>query len=216
MMMKKFWMISIASVAALSITGGVMAAQSGQFIGSTKAKEAALSIQEGKVEEIELDNEKGMPVYEVEIKTDGKDDVEVKVDAVTGSIVKVDYDDDVKQKKAANQSSKTNQSTTSTVKAVEKQTKKSNDGRITKEQAIAIALKIVDGKVEEVELDKDDGVLKYEIEIVNSELEADIEIAAYGGKVLSKELDYHDDDDDRYDDDNDDDDDDDDDDRYDD
>ena len=55
---------------------------------------------------------------------------------------------------------------------------------ISKEQAKKIALSKFNGKFEEIELDKDDGRLKYEIEMKNGNQEAEIEIDAYTGEIL--------------------------------
>lgn len=73
---------------------------------------------------------------------------------------------------------------------------KDKKSTISKEEAIQIALKQFSGKVEDVELDKDDGRLIYEIEIESSRGEAEIEIDAYTGKVLVVDIDLEDDDDD--------------------
>ena len=71
------------------------------------------------------------------------------------------------------------------------QNKKSKDNEIiSTEEAIEIALNMANGKVIEVELDKDDGRLEYEVEIdLPNGKEAEIEIDAYTGKVLEFELD---------------------------
>lgn len=73
---------------------------------------------------------------------------------------------------------------------------KDEKSTISKEEAIQIALKQFSGIVEDVELDKDDGRLIYEIEIESSRGEAEIEIDAYTGKVLVVDIDLEDDDDD--------------------
>lgn len=67
---------------------------------------------------------------------------------------------------------------------------------ITEQEAINIALKQFSGNVEEVDLDKDDGRLIYEIEIKSSRGDAEIEIDAYTGKVLVVDIDLDDDDND--------------------
>ncbi|MGM0838243.1 MAG: PepSY domain-containing protein [Bacillota bacterium] len=68
------------------------------FINVEKAEEVALKEVKGTVEEVELDRENGSHVYEVEIDTgkkngDDDDDVTVYVDAVTGKMLYVEWDD---------------------------------------------------------------------------------------------------------------------------
>lgn len=78
-------------------------------------------------------------------------------------------------------------------KETKKETKKSV---ISRDQAINIALKQFSGRVEDVELDDDDGRLIYEIELENKRGdEAEIEIDAYTGAVLVVDIDLEDDDD---------------------
>lgn len=65
----------------------------------------------------------------------------------------------------------------------------SNDGTLSKEEAKAIAQEEFSGTIAEMELDKDDGRMKYEIEIINGEDESQIEIDAYTGEVIVVEID---------------------------
>lgn len=74
-----------------------------------------------------------------------------------------------------------------TQKKEQKQEKKQTI--ISRQQAINIALSKFSGKVEDVELDDDDGRLIYEIEIENGDKEAEFEIDAITGKILSIEYD---------------------------
>lgn len=60
---------------------------------------------------------------------------------------------------------------------------------ISRQQAINIALAQFPGKVEEVDLDDDDGRLIYEIEIKNGDREAEFEIDAITGKIIDIEID---------------------------
>ena len=74
---------------------------------------------------------------------------------------------------------------------------------ISREEAIAIAEKEVNGKVYSFELDRDDGRLEYEIELLTDKYEVEIEMDARNGKILEKDYDDLEDDDfyddDRYD-----------------
>ncbi|MDJ0823127.1 MAG: PepSY domain-containing protein [Paracoccaceae bacterium] len=59
---------------------------------------------------------------------------------------------------------------------------------LTEEQVIAIALMEVPGEVLEIELEREDGMQVYEIEILSAEgVETEIEIAAATGDILEIE-----------------------------
>ena len=60
---------------------------------------------------------------------------------------------------------------------------------ISQDDAIAIAEKAANGKVVEIELDEDDGFLKYDVELRTDRGEAEVEIDASTGNVLEVELD---------------------------
>lgn len=65
---------------------------------------------------------------------------------------------------------------------------------LTEAQAIEIALLEVPGEVQEVELEKEDGIMVYEIEILNAAgQEFEVEIAAATGAVLEVEAEDDDD-----------------------
>ena len=65
-----------------------------------------------------------------------------------------------------------------------------------KEQAIEIALLEVAGEVQDVELEKEDGMMVYEIEILDANgQEVEVEIAADTGAVIEVETEDDDDDD---------------------
>lgn len=91
-----------------------------------------------------------------------------------------------------------------TISKSDKADKRVKKEKISSKEAKSIALKLADGKIEDFELDEDDGRLIYEIEIKAKGVEHEIEIDAYTGEVIEHEVD-DDYDDDRYDDDYDDD-----------
>ncbi len=79
--------------------------------------------------------------------------------------------------------------------AVSAQTAAETTG-LSEEQAIEIALLEVAGDVQEVELEKEDGMMVYEVEILNADgQEFEVEIAADTGVVLEVEAEDEDDDD---------------------
>jgi uncharacterized membrane protein YkoI len=67
------------------------------LISIAKAKDVALKEVQGTVDDIELERENGAYVYEVEIEPENQgtddDDVTVYVDAVTGKVLYVEWDD---------------------------------------------------------------------------------------------------------------------------
>lgn len=68
---------------------------------------------------------------------------------------------------------------------------------LSEEQAIEIALLEVAGEVQEVELDDEDGMMVYEVEILGADgSEYEVEIAADTGEVLETEAEDEDDQDD--------------------
>ena len=65
-----------------------------------------------------------------------------------------------------------------------------NDAALTIDQAMSIALKEVPGKVTEVEIEKEDGKLIWEVSVLDDQNQTfELEIDANSGEVLEKELD---------------------------
>ncbi|MFK4997303.1 PepSY domain-containing protein [Bacillus sp. N9] len=162
--------ILIASVIGSVIFGGAIGANAisntkpeaevpNSTISMEKAAEIAKSEVEGIIKSVELDEENGRDIYEVEFTNN----VDVEVDAVTGEIVKVDRDNDNKRN-------------------VVKQNK-----TILKEEAMSIALNDTRGVISEVDFDSDDN--EYEIEVKTNGKEVEIKINGATGKIISKEMD---------------------------
>ena len=59
-----------------------------------QARNIALQVVQGKIVEEESENKHGRTVYEFYIRKDNGDVFEVKVDAVSGKVVKIEKDDD--------------------------------------------------------------------------------------------------------------------------
>ncbi|WP_408009285.1 PepSY domain-containing protein [Pseudalkalibacillus sp. A8] len=145
------------------------------MISVSEAEKIALKEVKGNVDEMEIEEEHGKQVYKVDIDVEGEEDHDVHIDAYTGEVLVVAKDDDDDFDDNRNE-----------VKVA--------DDLISKEEAVAIALKQADGKVTKIELDEDDDKYVYEIEIKMSEnREADIEISATDGKVLETDIDHDDD-----------------------
>ncbi|MBT2286462.1 PepSY domain-containing protein [Paenibacillus polymyxa] len=154
----------------------------GKLLNASQAKALALKAADGKVDDVDLERRNGQTFYEVEIDRKGKNDVVVRLDAYTGKILAVvddeDYDDD--DYKGTVTGNTSNSSASKQVK-------------LTASQASNIALKqVTGGKVTKVELDHDDGRYVYEIELRTAQGEADVDIDANTGKVLSLDQDFDD------------------------
>jgi uncharacterized membrane protein YkoI len=133
-------------------------------ISTTEAIEIAEGEVGGNVEGVDLEQESGQLVYEVEIN-----DTDVYVDAQDGTVVYVDHDDDDDDDRDS-----------------EADVESGSDApEVSPEEAIAIAQDEVDGQVDDVELDREGGRLIYEIEVGNH----DVEIDASDGSILKVEWD---------------------------
>ncbi|HZH59314.1 MAG TPA: PepSY domain-containing protein [Metabacillus sp.] len=172
--MKKLITVSLATVVVL---GGAVAVnhsyaqEKTENIGIEKAKEAALKKVDGVVEDIELENHNGQPVYEVEIDK-GQKDYDLYIDGTTAKVNKVkekDDDDDINAESI------------------------SNSSFITEEEAIELAKTKINGELIEIDFDEDDGRYVYDMEFRTATGEAEITIDAKTKDVLEFENDDHDD-----------------------
>ncbi len=168
--MKKF-LLTTAAVFTLSGFSFVQAdvteaAPQAKYISKAKAQELALKQVSGKVVDIEFDYDDRTPHYEIEIKN-AKEEVDLEVDAVTGNVTITEREPIKKPK------------TTKTTKF------------ITKEKAIELAKAQLSGKgrVTDIELEHDDGVRYYEMELKHGKIEYDVKIHAVTGEILKFERD---------------------------
>ncbi|MEW4369557.1 PepSY domain-containing protein [Paenibacillus kandeliae] len=163
---------------------------SSNVIGMQRAESIALQrVPGGVVDSIELERKNGKLYYEVDVDRTNASDVDVHIDAVTGSVIRSvndDNDDDDAYDRSNNQSSSAT-------------TNNSNLKIKTAEQAIAVAKTAVNGTVTDVERDREDGRIQYEVELKFTGGEATVEVDAATGKVVTVDKDYDDHDDDDYD-----------------
>jgi len=109
------------------------------------------------------------------LATTGENENEVRTAVVTAEIednkteIKLDESDDTNDEDA---------------KSVVNQTAETNGGRISADEAVAIAQETLDGKLDEVELDTEDGVLVYEVELEYKDDDYDFKIDAHTGEIL--------------------------------
>lgn len=172
-------------------------ASDGAYIGVDAAKAAAFAhagITEADVTglEVDFDYEKGQMVYELEFWANGVE-YEYDVNAATGAIVKFEQEN----KTASGAQTGTGAQTGSG-------TQTGNGGQtstapVTAEQAQAAAfahagVNAADAAVTKCELDRDDGVLRYEIEFWCNNVEYEYDIDATSCAVLKYEQDTHHDD----------------------
>ncbi|HLU22385.1 MAG TPA: PepSY domain-containing protein [Bacillaceae bacterium] len=192
----------IIGAAGLIILGGAVGAfananqvedEKKNVISMEEAEKIAKTEVEGNIENIELEEDDGRLIYDVEFE-DGKklDDAEVEIEAKTGKVLEIDQDDKEVKNNKVNTGVKNNQETKiekdddqDDKKVTTKETKK----RITKQEAMNIATKNTPGKVTEVEYD--DGY--YEIEVKTNNAEVEYKIRATDGKIVKKETDRKDD-----------------------
>ncbi|ETT87351.1 PepSY domain-containing protein [Viridibacillus sp. FSL R5-0477] len=161
--MKKM-ITALAITGSLAVSGVVAAAgiqtNSGKILSSEEITKKALSYVKGTVYKVELDKEKGVQVYEIDVRGKSKE-YELTLDAKTGKLL---------EKKTE---------TTKVSNSV------NNKKVIGLAKAKEIALKSVKGSVKKAKLDREDGI--YEIEIIRAGYEYDFDINAYTGKIVKKE-----------------------------
>ena len=176
-------------VSALILGGAVAVGATDDGIADGKKKlsieeieKKVLSEKSGVIESIELDRENNKLYYEVEFEND-RDDDDIYVDAYSGEIFYDDLDDDNDKRDDDDDNDDRNNKEESVVSEGQKKL-------LSKEEAIKIAEKAVDGKVYSFEKDEDDGFYHYELELKSKQGEVDVEMDASSGEII--EIDYDD------------------------
>lgn len=149
----------------------------------------ALALANGRITDIELENDDRKAQYEVDVDFDGYE-YDFKFDAYTGEVLEQkrekDRDDDFEQwSEATAADSNSNNKPAS-----------SSEKLIGSDKAIEAALAVVSGTVESVELEHDDGISYFEIEIKDGRSEHDVDVDAKDGSILNVDSDNDEDDDD--------------------
>lgn len=165
----------------------------------TTAQEAvdkALKEFDGTVTDVEYDEDDGVYYYNIEIEN-GNDDFEVKLNAENLSIIEQDLDrgdDDDRDDERADEESDDNE-----VQASEKNSKQTNDTNGSTKlaeafkddksaEAIEAAQERLDGILEEISYEEDDGVYYYEVKLENKKEEYEVKLKADDLSVLEEEL----------------------------
>ena len=138
-------------------------------------EEAAIKIAleqiPGTVEEVELEDENGTIVYEIEIRAEDGTEQEVEIDATTGEVVKVEAEDD--EEEGDDEQS---------------QAELAKQAKVTEEAAIETALGQVPGTVEEIKLEVEDGKIVYDIDVIAEDgTKQEVKVDATTGKVVKVE-----------------------------
>ena len=205
----------IVGTALVGILGGIIFAQGVNFgsaenpISAAEAKKIALKTYNGTIVEFDYDIDDSTPHYEFEIKK-GTKITDVYVDAITGDATitgtevvnnnlpekiedKVDAMKSNAQIAVSNATKGNAQKSNGTVQKDSETANASvvnaNAEVISKSEAIKIANTVASGTVVKVELDKDDNVLTYDIELRDGNQQYDVEIDAYTGQVIDFESD---------------------------
>lgn len=136
-----------------------------------EAQKIALKEVDGEVIKSSKDHDDGRTYYEFEIVT-ASEKYDLEIDGESGEIVKKEKDDDY----VSNQSTPNSQI---------------NQVTISEEAAKKIATDRIGGTGEFIkcELDNDNGVFKYEIEVVKENKEYDIDVDATTGEITKYEED---------------------------
>lgn len=174
---------SISSAANIEpvATGGVNAPEPSETVRPVatididEAMKLAETAANGQARKAELERKRGVVYYDIEVVRDNRE-YDVHIDARTGKTLKMELDD-------WDRDDRNDDDRKSSAKKV-----------ITAEQAARIAADRVQGTATKTELDEDDGVPMYEVDLKTSRGKVEVEVHAGTGKIMS--IDYDDDDDD--------------------
>lgn len=126
-------------------------------ISEEKAKQLAVDKYSGNVRSLSAGEEQGEKIYHITIRTK-QEEIKLVMSANSGEITSEDK------------------------RSIEKDTQQV---KLTEVQARKIALDEINGKIEDIELEEDDGHVFYEVEMDAKEQEAVIQIDAFTGEILS-------------------------------
>lgn len=200
--MKKLIIITLCIIAIGAVAVGVQmfsASADDPSLNSEEAKELAASRYPGEVTVIELNNESGEQIYTMEI--DGDDnDYRLKLNADSGDVVQLSEITNADSQEAASEESAADTASEPEPAAEESSSEEappaeeepsretgssSNQLPISMDDAKSIALEEVGGgSVTDIELDDDDGRVLYELEIVSSQGEVDVDVDARTGEII--------------------------------
>lgn len=182
--MKKLMIIALMAMVMMGCSSA-----SKNILTLEEAQEIALKEVSGKVLKAHEDSDDGVSYYDFTIVTDNEK-YEVEVDANSGKIIKMEKDDDYVGNHTNDDTNSANQNNTSNTNG---NTNTNTQATITAEQAQQKAMdRVGGGYLVKCELDHDDGVLKYEIEIKNGNKEYDVDVDANTGEIIKFDEEYDD------------------------
>jgi len=198
----------IAAFGALSVAGviGFVTFQSGVVNAEPKLSKEDIRNQvtsqyPGTINELEFEREGKVNIYEVEVALEGNE-YDLKIHADTGEVLNLEEKAVSQKVVEENKNVETDQKTEETTA----NNRNDNQGEKTAEdvdpnksvtpnqtvissvEAKKIALNNFEGTIVELELDNEDSHHIYEIEVVNTNRKANIEIDGYTGKVIVMEI----------------------------
>ena len=138
------------------------------------ATKTALEKVPGTVNKVELEDEDGTIVYGIEIVSEDGSQQDVKIDAQTGKVVKVEADDKEENGKENDEENDG-----------QNQAELAKQAKITEEAATKTALEKVPGTVNKVELEDEDGHVVYDVEInAKDGSKQSVKVDAQTGKII--------------------------------
>ena len=195
--MKKLLAITVLTLAAAGIVTGC----SGKDIGRDAALEAAFNdagVSESDTTRLKVseDRDDGRKVYEIQFDVDNTE-YDYEIQASDGSILSSETENRIQVQSnsqngsddAAGQNGQNaqNNGQDDGQNAQNNQGQANTQTAVTREQAIETALSRVSGATEQdirIEIDRDDGVYKYEGDIIYNGMEYEFEIDANSGTIL--------------------------------
>ncbi|WP_409304134.1 PepSY domain-containing protein [Peribacillus sp. SCS-155] len=183
---RKKIIITLFSILLLIVLGAAgtaaYAAKSMLKISETEASEIVSKELDGEVTKMEKDWDYKQVQYEMTVKTDTGYH-EVELDGTTGKIIAVekgDEDDELDDGGSAQGDIDSTDDDSSLRETAQKP-------KVSVEAAVETALKEVKGTVTDRELDTENGILLYDIEISQEQKEFDVKVDAESGKVIKVE-----------------------------
>ncbi|MFD1067108.1 PepSY domain-containing protein [Oceanobacillus locisalsi] len=206
---KIIWVIS--ALAVFAIIGLTVyqtnATSSNPDLNSEEIKTFVNDQYPGQHTEPELNVENGEPVYQMEVTQD-QGVYSLKLNGDTGQVIDLtavertaENKEEETEKDTAPQEENVNENPESNDGSEREEANTEdnannptteNDAVISHEEAMEIARNEFPGEVTDLEMDSDDDMLIYEIEMIDGEDEATIEINAYTGNIITLEIDLDD------------------------
>lgn len=161
-----------------------------KYIGEAKAKSIVLkhsgvSAQNAKFTKVKLDRDNGRYVYDIEFYN-GNTEYEYEIDAMSGTILEYDFESKSQKNKNDNKPSEKPQNPSSNT------TQYIGEAKAKSIVFSAAGISESQAKKLKIELDREDGIMVYEIEFISGNMEYEYEINAITGAILKSDIEYDD------------------------